>query len=277
MAGDCSGKVWLITGCSSGFGRLLAEKALLRGDKVVVTARDHAMIREFSDRFGAAALCLRLDITDPASVRAALAAAFEQFGRIDILVNNAGFGIQAAVEEPGDAQIRHMFEVNFFGALDVIRAALPRLRQQNGAHIVNISSVAGRISAPLIALYSASKFAIEGLSWGLGLELAPFGIKVTTIEPGAFDTGFAAAVRLPDAELPAYADAHAFTREILGGMKFSGPGGCIETIFLAVDAPTPPRQLVAGGLAHSMVEQALADQVREMAEWREISIAADAA
>jgi len=267
--------VWLISGCSSGFGRLLAEKALARGDKVAVTARNVDAIAAIGAAHGERALCLAMDVVDPHSVRRALDAAFDRFGRIDIVVNNAGFGLQAAVEEPSDTQIRAMFEVNFFGALDVIRAALPRLRAQGAGHIVNISSVGGRTSAPLIGLYSASKFAIEGLSTGLAMELAPFGIKVTTIEPGAFATGFARAVQGADRSVEAYRPMHDQMDALLADLRFADPAGCVDAILKIVDDPDPPRQFIAGGHARAMVEAAMAAQAQDMDGWRALSDAAD--
>lgn len=269
-------RVWLITGCSSGFGKVLGQKALERGDRVAVTARHPATLAHFREAFGDRALPLRLDVTDPAQVRAAVADAVAAFGRIDVLVNNAGYGLQCAAEEASDAQIRELFEVNFFGALDLIRAALPQMREQGGgAHIVNISSVGGRLSAPLIALYSASKWALEGLSLGLAAELAGFGIKVTAIEPGAFATGFADAVQPPEARLDAYAGAHAFTESMLADMVYADPAGCADAILAAVDAPEPPRQLAVGGQAYAWVEQAVASQAEELAKWQATSVAAD--
>jgi len=277
MKGDAGGviRTWLITGCGSGFGRLLAERALARGDRVVATARRVAALAPLAQAHPGTALCAAMDVTDPASVRAALAAAVERFGRIDVLVNNAGFGMQAAVEEASDAQVRAMFEVNMFGALDVIRAALPQLRAQGAGHIVNISSVGGRTSAPLIGLYSASKFAIEGLSMGLAMELAPFGIKVTAVEPGAFATGFAGAVQGPDRREPAYRALHEQLDAVLADLHFADAAGCVEAILRAVDDPDPPRQLIAGGMAYAAVEAVMAQQAREMAAWRAVSEAAD--
>jgi NAD(P)-dependent dehydrogenase (short-subunit alcohol dehydrogenase family) len=274
--GMAQARAWLITGCSSGFGKVLAQKALKRGDRVAVTARNPKTLEHFRERFGDKALPLRLDVTDPAQVRAAVAETVAAFGRIDVLVNNAGYGLQCAAEEATEAQIRDLFEVNFFGALDLIRAALPRMREQgSGAHIVNISSVGGRLSAPLIALYSASKWALEGLSVGLAAELAGFGIRVTTIEPGAFATGFADAIQPPQARLTAYAAAHAFTESMLADMVYADPAGCAEAILAAVDAPEPPRQLVVGGQAYAWVEQAIAAQTEELAKWQATSVAAD--
>jgi len=269
------GRTWLITGCGSGFGRLLAKKALSRGDRVVVTARRIRTIEALAGQYPTSALCLAMDVADAASVRPAIATAFERFGHIDILVNNAGFGLQVALEEASDAQIRALFDVNFFGALEVIRAALPQLRAQGSGHIINISSVGGRTSAPLIALYSASKYALEGLSLGLGMELASFGIKVTTIEPGAFDTGFARAVQPPEIRKVAYQALHDQFDALLADVHFADPAGCVDAILHVVDHPDPPRQFIAGSHAYAAVEAAIAEQCREMERWRVISEAAD--
>ena len=253
-------RTWLITGCSSGFGRLLAQRALERGDRVALTARNPAMLAALAGQYGNAALCLPLDVTRPETIRSALGEVFERFGRLDILVNNAGYGLQAAAEEASDAQTRAMFEVNFFGPLDVIRAALPGLRAQGGGHIINISSVGGRTTAPLIGLYSASKFALEGLSLSLAMELAPFGIKVTSIAPGAFATGFAGAVQSAGAKLDAYRQQHAMLDTILADLHFADPAGCVEAILAIAGADEPPRQLIAGSHAVSAVEAVMADQ-----------------
>lgn len=266
---------WLITGCSSGFGRGLAQQALARGDRVALTARDPAKLRDLAGQYGDAALALELDVTKPQTVRAALAATLDRFGRLDILVNNAGFGMQAAAEEASDAQTRAMFDVNFFGPLDVIRAALPALRAQGHGHIINISSVGGRTSAPLIGLYSASKFALEGLSMGLAMELAPFGLKVTSIEPGAFATGFAGAVQSADGRLDAYRDMHAQLEDVLSGLHFADPAGCVAAILAIAGTPEPPVQFIAGGHAVGIVEAVMAGQKAEIDKWRTVSEAAD--
>lgn len=269
-------KTWLITGCSSGFGQNLAQAALARGDNVAATARRPETLSGLCNGYPETAMALELDVTRPETVRSAIDAAVERFGRIDVVVNNAGYGLQSAVEEATEAQIRDMFEVNVFGPLNVIRAVLPQLRGQGSGHIVNVSSVGGRSAAPLISLYSSTKFAIEGLSAGLAMELEPFGIKVTVIEPGAFDTGFAGAVRLPDTVLEPYREVHEATHALLAGMEFADPAGCVEAILTAVDAEDPPRQLIAGGHAYDIVEQVMAGQLEEMRRWKPVSKAADA-
>jgi NAD(P)-dependent dehydrogenase (short-subunit alcohol dehydrogenase family) len=268
-------KAWLISGCSRGFGRILAHQALERGDLVAATARDPGSLRDLAEVYGDSVLCLEMDVTRIATVRAAIEAARCTFGHIDVVVNNAGYGLQAATEEASDEQIRALFEVNFFGAMNVIRNVLPCLRSQGSGHILNISSVAGRTSAPLIALYSASKFALEGLSIGLAMELEPFGIKVTTIEPGAFATGFADAVQPPAVRIDAYRGMHQAIEEVLAGLTFADPQGCVAAIMRAVDDPAPPRQLIAGGRAYAMVETMMSAQLSEMTKWRGVSAAAD--
>lgn len=275
MAQGNPNRVWLISGCSSGIGRELAERVLCDGERVVVTARNPADIASFAERFPDHALCVAMDVTKPESVRAAISQTFDRFGRIDMLVNNAGFGIQAASEEASETQIRTMFEVNFFGALDVIRAALPRLREQGSGHIINITSVAGRCSAPLIALYSASKFALEGLSMGLSMEVEPFGISVTAIEPGAFDTGFAGAVQSGDQPIGAYKDTHKLIEGMLADFTFADPSGCVEAIITAANDPSPPKQLIAGGHASATIEQVMKTQMEELEQWRSTSQLAD--
>ena len=269
-------KNWLITGCSTGFGRVLAEKALARGDRVAATARRPETLAALAQQYPDTALRLELDVTRPDTIASAIAAARESFGRIDVVVNNAGFGVQGAVEEVSDAQIRELFAVNVFGVIDVIRAALPTLREQGGGHIVNVTSVGGRTSVPLVALYSACKFAVEGLSMGLSMELEPFGIKVTTVAPGAFATNFATRVEPPASRLPAYDATHDAINSVLEGMAYADPAGCVELILQVVDAAEPPRQIVAGGFAWSAVEQVMTAQMEELNAWRAVSEAADA-
>ncbi len=181
-------RVWLISGCSTGFGRALAQAALERGDRVVATARRRAALAELAAAFGERVLTLELDVTRADQVRAVVEEARRRFGRIDVLVNNAGYGMQGSLEDVSDRDTRALFETNVFGVLSLTRAALPLMRAQRSGHIVNMSSVGGRTSAPLIGLYSATKFAIEGLSVALAGELAPHGIRVTVIEPGPGST-----------------------------------------------------------------------------------------
>lgn len=268
-----SGKRWLITGCSTGFGRALAELALERGDRVAVTARRPETIADIVAKAPKRAIGLALDVTKPAQVRAAADAAFEAFGGVDVLVNNAGYGVQATVEDATEAQVRAVFETNVFGLLDVIRVFLPRLRAQGGGHIINISSVGGRFSAPMIALYSATKYAVGGLSRGLAGEVAPHGIKVTVIEPGPYATQFGAnIVNVPAS--PPYAEAARQTEQFLANARFQDPRLAARVILAVADMAEPPEELLLGGTAYRMIEADLARQQAELARWRDLSLQA---
>lgn len=176
---------WLITGCSTGFGREIAGAALQAGHRVVVTARRADAVRGFAEEFGELALPVALDVTDRDQIAAAVAAADAAFGGIDVLVNNAGHGYLSAVEEGEDAEVRKLFDVNYFGAVDMIKAVLPGMRARGFGHIVNISSMTGLVANPPNAYYSSTKFALEAVTEALAAEVRPLGIKVTAIEPGA--------------------------------------------------------------------------------------------
>jgi len=263
-------RVWLISGCSSGFGRALAEAALERGESVLATARRPESLAALTDRFGARVRTRALDVTQPEQVHAVVQEARDCFGRLDVLVNNAGYGMQGAIEDVPEDEARKLFETNVFGVLSLTRAALPLMRAQRSGHIVNISSVGGRTSAPLIGLYSATKFAVEGLSVALSAELAPHGIRVTVVEPGAFATQFATAVRsvTPSA---AYAALDAQLSAVLKSLKWGDPQDAARAILEALDAPEPPRRLVLGEHALAMVRQTLAEQLAELERWQRLS------
>lgn len=183
-------KVWLITGCSTGFGRALAEAVLNKGDYLLATARKPEQLRALIEQYPETAKAVRLDVTLFQDIQAAFDTAIATFGRIDVLVNNAGHGLIAALEEVSDDYIYQYFETNFFGALRLMRAVLPVMRQQGSGHIVNMSSTAGLVGFPGSSLYCGSKFALEGTSEALAKEVESFGVKVTLIEPGAFRTDF---------------------------------------------------------------------------------------
>jgi len=267
-------KRWLITGCSSGFGRALSEVALARGDKVAVTARNPATISDFAERYGDKALILKLDVTKQSDADTAIASACDAFGGIDVLVNNAGYGVQGSFEDIPDDMMRAQFDVNFFGAANMIRAALPSMRAQKGGHIINITSVAGRLSAPMVATYSATKFALEGLSIGLAAEIAPFGVRVTTIEPGAFSTDFGTrSLVTPETSAP-YEPAAKATKEALANMTWGDPADAARVIAAVADSDTPPSQLVLGEDAYTFVKGFMDRQLQELEAWRAQSIAA---
>jgi NAD(P)-dependent dehydrogenase (short-subunit alcohol dehydrogenase family) len=183
---------WLITGCSTGIGREIARAALEAGHSVAATARKQEAVQDFADEFGDRALALALDVTDPQQITAAVTATEAAFGGIDVLVNNAGYGYMSAVEEGDDAEVRKLFDTNYFGVVDTLKAVLPAMRARRSGHIINISSMTGLVANPPNAYYSSTKFALEALTEALSKEVGPLGIKVTAIEPGAFRTDWAA-------------------------------------------------------------------------------------
>lgn len=244
-------RVWFITGCSGGFGRAVAEAALARGDTVVGTLRKADQCKEFERLAPGRSFAEQLDVRDAGRVLDVTQAAIERCGRIDVLFNNAGHGMLGAVEETSLDEARGIFDTNFFGTFNVTKALLPQLRQQGSGHILNMSSGAGIGAVPGLGVYSATKFAVEGLSEALAAEVAIFGLKVTIIEPGAFMTGFATgAAALVRESLPAYAP---LTSQVAAGMQHwystqaGDPRRAAEAILRIVDEPQPPLRLVLGG------------------------------
>jgi NAD(P)-dependent dehydrogenase (short-subunit alcohol dehydrogenase family) len=245
--------VWLVTGCSTGFGRELATLLIARGYRVAATARDPAKVADLVRGHEANALAQRLDVDKPAEIAAVVKATTETFGRIDVLVNNAGYGYLSAVEEGDDADIRAMFETNVFGLAAMIRAVLPVMRARKSGAIVNISSQGGFIGFPGTGYYSATKFAVEGLSEALAKEVAPFGIKVLIVEPGPFRTDWAGrSLKMPKAPIEAYAETAIARRNVIHGYSGSQPGDPVraaEAIVATVESANPPLRLPLGSIA----------------------------
>lgn len=240
---------WFITGASTGFGLAFARTAAEKGYNVVATARSPERLAAFAAAGGERVLVARLDVTVPDEAERAVAAALARFGRIDVVVNNAGYGIVGAVEETPDAELRAQMETNFFGAAAVIRAVLPVLRQQRSGAIVNMSSLGGQLSYGGFGAYSASKFALEGLSEALAQEVAPFGIKVLIVEPGAFRTDFAGGALRHMPVVAAYAPGLAGIRDFARGMDGTQAGDPMKAaaaIETALAAETMPLRLQLG-------------------------------
>jgi NAD(P)-dependent dehydrogenase (short-subunit alcohol dehydrogenase family) len=262
MADAPSKPVWFITGCSTGFGRELSKILLKRGYRVVVTARDKAKIEDLVQDHAEKALALKLDVEKQAEIDAAVKAAEARFGHIDVLVNNAGYGYLAAVEEGDDADIRAMFETNFFGLAAMTRAVLPIMRAQKSGAIVNISSVGGFIGFPGSGYYAATKFAVEGLSESLSKEVGPLGIKVIIVEPGPFRTDWAGrSLKTPRKPVDAYADtAIARRRQIQGisGSQAGDPVRASEAIIATVEKKDAPLRLPLGGVAYDAIAAEIA-------------------
>ena len=272
-------RVWLITGCSSGIGRELARAALEAGDCVALSARDAATLRDLAGIHPERALALALDVTDAGQVSRAVSEAERRFGRIDVLVNNAGYGYLAAIEEGEEAEVRALFETNFFGLVAMIRAVLPGMRARRSGHVVNVSSMAGLVANPGTGYYSSSKFAVEGLSEALSRELAPFGIRVTAVEPGAFRTDWSGrSMRRTRTPLAAYADtvgARVAMIQGLDGRQRGDPRRAAAAILRVVAHPDPPLHLLLGPEVVEALRGKLADLERSLAEWEAVSLDVD--
>lgn len=275
MAEKSGGRVWLITGTSSGFGRALAEAVVARGDRLVAAVRRP----ETNDDLAASApdrvKVVQVDVTQQKDVQQAIDAATQTFGRIDVVVNNAGYGLFGGVEEVTDDQIKAQFDVNLFGVINVTRAALPVLRTQRSGHIIMISSVAGQLGAPGLAWYDASKFALEGFSEALAGEVQPIGVKVTILEPGNFRTNWAGASMVSAAEKVAdYAPAIDPIRELFAGLNGNQPGDpskAAEAIIRLIDEPEPPLRLILGGDALELISGKLSRQLAEIEAWKPVT------
>ncbi|WP_029914394.1 oxidoreductase [Caulobacter sp. UNC358MFTsu5.1] len=276
MTATASAKTWFITGAASGFGRAFAEHALSRGDNVVATARSVAKLDGLVALDPARVLAAKLDVDQAGDAEAAVAAAVARFGRIDILVNNAGYGVVGALEETPDAELRAIMDTNFFGALAVIRAALPTLRAQGSGAIVNISSLGGQLSFGGFSAYSASKFALEGASEALAQEVAPFGIKVLIVEPGQFRTDLAGAGMRHMPILAAYQDTVGPTRAFAHDMHGTQPGDprkAAAAIVTALDAEVTPLRLQLGADAVEAVRGHAQAMLADLAAWEAVATA----
>ena len=270
---------WFITGCSTGFGRELARVVVARGYRAAVTARDPKQVADLVAGYEDRTLALRLDVTDPAQVAESVQRAEERFGGIDVLVNNAGIGYFAAVEESDEAEVRRMFEINFFGAARMTRAVLPGMRKRRSGHVINIASICGLAAIPSLGDYSATKFAVEGLSEVLALEAGPLGIRVTLVEPSGFRTDWAGrSANEASVEIADYAaTAGAVRRQLreLSGKQPGDPVRAANAIIQAVESPSPPLRLLLGKDALRMAREKLDALRRDFDTWQNVTVAAD--
>ncbi|WP_145009431.1 oxidoreductase [Mycobacterium marseillense] len=265
---------WLITGCSTGFGREIASAALEAGHSVVVTARRAEAVRDFADEFDDRALAVALDVTDTRQVAAAVAAADEAFGGIDVLVNNAGHGYLSAVEEGEDAEVRKLFDVNYFGAVDMIKAVLPAMRARGSGHIINISSMTGLVANPPNAYYSSTKFALEAVTEALAAEVRPLGIKVTAVEPGAFRTDWATrSMKESEAPITDYADVAA-RKDLIKQFAEHLPGDprkVAEAVLMVTKLDDPPLRLLLGRDVLKAMRDKIAALSASINEWEAVT------
>ena len=266
-------KVWFITGTSRGFGREWATAALERGDRVAATARDVASLTDLVDKYGDAILPIALDVTDRDADFAAVAQAHEHFDRLDVVVNNAGYGHFGFIEELTEDEVRAQFETNVYGALWVTQAALPLLRAQGSGHIIQVSSIGGISAFPMIGIYNASKWALEGFSQALAQEVAGFGIHVTLIEPGAFATEWGGASASHSPELPAYSEAHSAVAEARK-TRTGNPGDPTatgEAILRVVDAAEPPLRVFFGTSPLKIAKRDYASRIETWEKWNDVA------
>jgi len=266
-------KVWFITGTSRGFGREWAQAALERGDKVAATARNLSTLDDLVEKYGDALLPLALDVTDREAVFAAVAQAHATFGRLDVVINNAGYGHFGFIEEVTEQEARAQIETNVFGALWVTQAALPFLREQGSGHILQVSSIGGITAFPGLGLYHASKWALEGFSQALAGEVAPFGIKVTVIEPGGFDTDWGGSSAVRSAELPGYAEVHAAMNERRQSMAASrgSAAATAKAVLAVVDAEEPPLRIFFGSAPLGLAKADYARRIETWEAWDAVS------
>jgi NAD(P)-dependent dehydrogenase (short-subunit alcohol dehydrogenase family) len=272
-------KVWFVTGCSTGMGRDIAIAALAQGYRVVLTARNPETLAEIHDRFPERSAVARLDVTDRAQIESAVRHASQVFGRIDVLVNNAGYGYLSAIEEGDEAEVRAMFETNFWGLLAVTRAVLPEMRERRSGQIINNSSQAGLMSYPGTAYYSTSKFAVEALSEGLSREVAPFGIKVTAVEAGPVRTDWAGrSMKHNPTRLPDYAEVVGARARLIADMDGKQPGDperAAAAIVALAECEDPPRQLLLGRGVLAAYRAKLAEVSASLDAWEEVTLGAD--
>jgi NADP-dependent 3-hydroxy acid dehydrogenase YdfG len=270
-----SDKVWFITGTSRGFGRVWAEAALKRGDKVAATARNLATIADFKDKYGENVLTLELDVTKPEQVKATVEQAHAHFGRLDIVLNNAGYSLVGTIEEAGADDIRAMYETNVLGPVAVIQAALPLLRKQGWGHIMGTSSNLGHVVLPVIGYYCSSKWAFEAIHESLAAEVKDFGIKVTIIEPGAYATEFGTQESLKFAPgMEIYADFKEQFFGTLKDMKRGDPNATPEALFQVADAENPPLRFNLGSHNLAWTRGAYEERLALWEQWDAVSSSA---
>src|ERR1700723_1832123 len=267
-------KVWFITGTSRGFGRVWAQAALARGDRVAATARDVKTLAPLVERYGDLVMPLTLDVANKAAAAAAVALAHERFGRLDVVVNNAGYGLFGTIEEVSESDARAQLETNLFGALWVAQAALPFMRAQGSGHIIQVSSIGGVNAFPTVGLYHASKWGLEGFSQSLAAEGASFGIKGTIVEPGGFATDWGGASAKRAALMDVYDSARAAIAAVRSGSMPGDPDATGPAILKVVDAKDPPLRIFFGSGGLPMTRAEYARRMETWEKWNEVSIEA---
>jgi NAD(P)-dependent dehydrogenase (short-subunit alcohol dehydrogenase family) len=271
-----SSAAWLITGCSSGIGREIALAALARGGRVAVTARKPATVEDLVAAHSDRSIALALDVTDREQVAHAVRETERAFGGIDVLVNNAGYGYMAAVEEGEDDEVRAMFDTNYFGVVDMTKAVLPGMRARGSGRIINISSMTGLVANPPNVYYSSTKFALEALTEGLAKEVAPFGIHVSAVEPGAIRTDWSTrSMKETRQSIDAYAETVGARKALikLAGSKFPGdPRRVAEAVVMLSELDEPPLHLLLGHDVFKAFREKLAGLMESVEEWKDVTL-----
>lgn len=272
-------KVWLITGCSTGFGRELATNALEAGHKVVVTARNLKDIEDIVSKFTDTSFAVNLDVTKHEDIKSSVQQSMEKFGRIDVLVNNAGIGYFGAIEESEEDEVRRMFEINFFGLANMTKEVLPIMREQRSGHIVNIASIGGLVSFPAVGFYNATKYAVDGFSESLAKETKPLGIKVTVIAPSGFRTDWAGrSANNSKTVIEDYATTAEQNKNNIRGYSGNQPGDPVraaKAIIKAVESENPPMRLLLGAAALKGARNKLNELKNDFDTWEETTVGAD--
>jgi NAD(P)-dependent dehydrogenase (short-subunit alcohol dehydrogenase family) len=271
-------KVWFITGSSRGLGRSLTAAVLAKGDLVAATARNPAQLNEFAAQYGDRILPLQLDVTDYQQVRTAVETAVARFGRIDVLVNNAGFGIVGAAEGFTDEQVRSQFETNLCAPVEITRTVLPYMRKQRSGRILQVSSVGGRVTSIGLSIYQSAKWGLSGFSEALAKEVAPLGIKVTSIEPGGFRTNWGGDSMTYAPAVDGYESTVGQRMELHQSKQFApkgNPDKAARVLLELADHPEPPVHLILGSDAASLLKQVDADRQKEFDKWLPVSLSTD--
>ena len=266
--------VWFITGTSKGFGRVWAEAALGRGDRVAASARNVKTLAPLVERYGSQVAAITLDVTDKAAVDAAIGEAHARFGRLDVVINNAGYGLFGAIEEISEAEARAQLETNLFGALWVTQAVLPIMRAQGSGHIIQVSSIGGVNAFPTVGLYHASKWALEGFSQSLAAEVAGFGIKVTIVEPGGYATDWGGPSAKHATRIPAYDAARGAIAAIRSSNVPGDPDATGAAILKLVDAKDAPLRIFFGSGGLPMTRAEYARRIATWEQWNSVSLEA---
>ena len=267
-------KIIFITGASRGFGKLWATALLERGDKVAVSARNLEDLSELVSTYGDAVLPIKLDVDDRKAVFEAVERITTHFGRIDTVVNNAGFGLFGAVEETTEEQARQQMETNFFGVLWVTQAVLPLMRSQKTGHIIQVSSFLGLISLPVLGLYNASKYAVNGFSESLAMEVKDFGIKISLIEPNGFSTDWAGSSAYKTQDHEAYNPVKTAFFEGTAPDEWGNPETTVPAFLKLVDTVNPPLHFLMGKMAYPAIKDIYAKRLAEFEEWKHVAVAA---